>query len=311
MRLWVRADASPAVGLGHVMRTLAVAERADELGVEVLHVASHDLAVRTLEGHRRRIVPTEAWHDRIAPGDVVLFDGYDYGPADEAAVRRSGARVGAVDDRGTGRHDVDVLLDQNPHQRWGYDVPARARLLLGPRHALVRREFLLHRRPRGGRTDTLLLTFGGSDPTGLTRRVLAALDGDRPFPRIVVVLGPGARTDVTARPGVEIVRAPPAPAPVFDRADAVLSAAGSTTWELLAMGLPVAVTAAVGNQVPVQRGVTASGHALGFSLEADPNSVGQVVAALADEQMQRRLSRRALALVDGHGADRLLAALIG
>jgi spore coat polysaccharide biosynthesis predicted glycosyltransferase SpsG len=263
-------------------------------------------------GYAARITPTDgSWYAAVETGDLVLFDGYRFDTEDQHRARRRGARVGMVDDRGAGTHDVDVLVDPNPHTRSAYALPAGAIVLLGPEQALIRKEFLRHRRLRGGPARTLLLTFGGSDPAGLTPWALRALAGHHDFGRLVVVVGPAATFDPSEWPGVETVRSPPLPAEVFDRADAVVSAAGSTTWELLAMGLPAAVTAAVDNQVPVQQGVVERGCARGFATGDGGDDLRRVVADLTDEDVRTELSRRGRQLVDGRGAERLLDALVG
>ena len=44
---------------------------------------------------------------------------------------------------------------------------------------------------------------------------------------------------------------------VFDRADAAISAAGSTTWELLCLGIPTAIIPVAENQRLIAKTVTA------------------------------------------------------
>lgn len=56
MRLWIRADASPQIGLGHVMRSIAVAERARQARIPAMFVlgggsrsAPHEVRTRGFE----------------------------------------------------------------------------------------------------------------------------------------------------------------------------------------------------------------------------------------------------------------------
>ena len=135
MRLWVRAAASPTVGLGHLLRQVALVEQAAGRDLPAVFVVDtlalaeqalrrfHDLRASTIDA-------SPDWMADVAADDIVLFDGYQFGPDDHAAARRTGCLVAAVDDRGSGRFDVDLLCDHNPVPV-DYELPEGAELLHG------------------------------------------------------------------------------------------------------------------------------------------------------------------------------------
>jgi len=314
--LWLRADASVREGLGHVMRSLALAETAVAAGWEVRFVVGGEDGLRLPQrrGFSARTATLD-WADAVGVGDTVVFDGYHFGPADHRSVRDR-ACVAAVDDLGTGTFDVDVLLNPSVAQpeAVNYRVPAATRLLLGPRYALVRKEFreardLQREDPTEG---VLLVTLGGTDVADIGEKVVDALRDDESSPPILLLVGPATKAPAE-RPGVEIVRDPPRPADVFGRAVAAISAAGSTTWELLTMGVPSALIQVAENQTPVLHAATEAGAALPCGSAADLDALRQglsgVLRLLMDPAERRRLSAAALALVDGQGAQRMLAAI--
>lgn len=303
MRLWIRADGSPDVGLGHLSRTSALAEEAAARGVDARYVTAGDelgLGFLRRRGLVAEIVD-DAWCDRVASGDLVVFDRYGTTESDVRAARERGAIVATLDDFGVPSLPVDVVINPNATIDPA-SLPAGTRILDGPAHALVRRAFRERRRVRAPAADVLLLSFGGSDPSDTASAVLARLDPARPFKRVLLLEGPGASITSGRPDWLEIVRDPEEPAEVFDRADAAITAAGSTTWELLTMGVPVAVVVVADNQRSVARQATEAGAVMDLDDDA--------IARLAEPETQRTLTAAGRELVDGRGPQRILDALL-
>jgi len=319
MRLVVRADGSATIGLGHVMRSLAVAQVAAAQGHDVSFVMHDDGdgAAALPERHGfavRRVAAADDrdWLGLVGTGDRVLFDGYPFlASGITVDARARGARVAVVDDHDGGDVEADVVVNPNAVEPERYTNAVLA--CTGPAYALVRPEFLRYRRPRTGPARALLVTLGGSDASGVTEPVLDALDTlegpddeDSLFERVVLVAGPAA-PEPRDRVWLEVVRDPADVAATFDVADVALSAAGSTTWELLCMGVPVALVEVAPNQRLVAATAARSGAALVLG------GVGDVAAAmrtLTRDDVRDELGRRAIATVDGRGAVRVVDALV-
>lgn len=306
---WIRADAGPGIGLGHVARQLAMAEVARSCGHDVRIVPgdfapAHDLVAR----HHFAISSRVGWIARVAPGDVALFDGYGLAPGDVAAVRGRGAVAVWFEDRALdGRQPpADLVVSPNPPA----PVPEPTeRLLVGPTYSLVREEFRAARRVRTPGTGTILVAMGGTDPLGRSSTVVRAVVDSGRFGRVVLLAG--ATTDVGTVPStVEIVRSPPSVAALVDGVDAALTAAGATTWELLTMGLPTAVLVLFDNQIGVARSAVELDAVIEVEGHGDPAAVRSAVDRLADPGRQAHLHQQALATVDGRGAFRVLDAAL-
>lgn len=317
MRLHVRADGSPDLGYGHVMRSLAVAEIAVARSVDVVYVTSDDPTTREVVArddleHRVVAAPSDAtWVKEVEPGDLVLIDGYHLPDDLIDAARARSARVGVIDDLGRSFEAAHVVVD--PSHAGPSDLRARRAqaVLRGTEHALVRQEFRQHRRRRGGPAGTLGITFGGADVAGLTPHLVAASRRSQAFARTLAIVGPAADASLPTTPGLEVVRAPRSMATVLDACDAVVAAAGATTWELLTMGMPTAVVQVAANQAGVIDLVTRAGSAIVIADPTDEPSLDEQLHSLADPVARDRLSGRALDHVDGLGAARVFAALAG
>ncbi len=172
--LVLRAEAGATQGAGHVARAVALGQAWRDLGLRATLVAEQvpDLWRRRCDDAGVAAVPP-ADFDRSAgaePGWAVL-DGYDFGVEDQEAWRSLVGRLLVVDDHGAaGAWSADLVLDQNLGARaetYG-SAPTRPELLLGPRYALLRREFRRQRVPpapehaASPRASRVALAAGGS-----------------------------------------------------------------------------------------------------------------------------------------------------
>ncbi len=194
----------------------------------------------------------------------IVVDGYRFYAGYHQHLRDSGLPVMAIDDMAhLETYPVDLLLNQNLSGAvalYRGKTAEGVKLLLGPRYALLRREFRAGFSARGsaeGRSRRVLVSFGGSDPDNLTGRVLrrlaATITGSC---EVVVMVGAANRhADELRRFAATL----PYPCELrFDVrhvaeamawADVAISAAGSTVWELASMRLPALIGAIEENQL--------------------------------------------------------------
>lgn len=327
--LLVRADASATIGTGHVMRCLALADAWRASGGEpalVTRELPEALARRWRDGGHE-IIRIDRDDDLLKPSIAedaswVVVDGYHIHVELQSAARERGLGVLVIDDHARiGRYDADLVLDQN------LDAPRQAYLasgriiLAGPRYALLRREFA-NRAGGGDRAKDppcgLLVTLGGSAPADLYRTVLRGAHRCADVLRdVLVVVGPlqdrGEEISEEARRlGLRVKSAPEDMATLMRGADLAVSAAGSTTWELCAMGVPPILVTVSDNQDPVQHALVRAriAEGLGTHVGLSPETVSVAVRRLAVDPAERsRRAAAAVALVDGLGTERAVTRL--
>lgn len=299
--LVVRADGGSGIGSGHLARCLALTQGWIDAGGTVTLVSTGLPADWATRYRREGAEVCELGAAGFDGADWAVLDGYRFTRDDQEAILAAGCRLLSIDDHGALKGNVaDLVLDQNlgASARAYAGRSPRTDLLLGPRYALLRREFrAAHREARviAARATRLLVAAGGA-PAPSTRTMFDA-----------IVAQPAlAGMEVRWLSGTDEV------VPALAGTDLALAASGSTTWELCCTGLPAVLLAVAANQEPVARAVAEAGaaHNAGSLDAVDPSAVAAAVAALAaDPDRRAAMSRIGRDLVDGRGAKRVVARL--
>ena len=331
-------DGGPEIGGGHVMRALTLSGALGRTGARCAFLAPPFVAgvLERFAGAAVERIPVpesppadlaERAVDAASDFEAVVFDHYRLGAREHYRV--AGGRPSlAVDDLADRRLGVDLVLDVGP-ERTAADyeglVEPGARLLLGPRYALVRpafaaaREAAIARRAQAEGVNRVLVSLGLTDLDGITARVVNRLLPRLGEAKLDVVLGRAAPSlaelqRLAARdPRVTLHLETEAMAELCADADLAVGAGGSSTWERCTTGLPTVTVLLADNQEP---GV----------LPLDRTGATEVVDARADDfeaafdraftglmrspERRRRLGKAAAGMCDGLGADRAAEALL-
>ena len=197
--------------------------------------------------------------------DRLIVDSYALDEQWELMLHPYCREIMVIDDLANRRHDCDILLDQNFYLnkdvRYVGLVPEHCKMLLGPEHALLRDEFYeakKHLRKRGGSIKNILVFYGGSDLTNETEKAIEALvqlnDEGYNFTADIITGVSNSRREKIEKicskyHFLHYYCQVSNMAEFMNKADLMLGAGGSTTWERLYMELPALVTAVAENQI--------------------------------------------------------------
>jgi UDP-2,4-diacetamido-2,4,6-trideoxy-beta-L-altropyranose hydrolase len=339
--LLVRCDTSVAIGTGHAMRCLALAQGWQDAGggavfamAQATPAVEERLQRESMGVARLKAEPGSAEDAketvalaREKQASWVVVDGYLFTAEYQAALKSAGLKVLFIDDNGhAGRYSADLVLNQNAHANEAM-YPSReasTRILLGPRYALLRREFAAWRgweREIPAIARNVLVTMGGSDPDNFTRQ---AVDGLRAIKdeslRIRVLAGGNnphlasleeLRTNVGN--SIQLVRDATDMPEQMSWADLAVAGAGSACLEMCLMGLPALLVDLAENQTPIANEFARRGTAyhLGSSKTVEPDLVEAETRRLRASAAKRgAMSQRGRELVDGTGAERVVRELL-
>ncbi|WP_168626453.1 MULTISPECIES: glycosyltransferase [unclassified Cryobacterium] len=200
--------------------------------------------------------------------------------------------------------------------------PERApgRTLAGSQFSLIRDEILQARReaPEAIQHDPphVLAFMGGTDPNALVVDVVAALSRSDLHLTLTAICAAGAMESVVEiareNPNIEVLGTTNELPKLLSRADTVISASGTSVWELCTLGIPSLVLATVDNQLRSLAAVRDAGVAYGIdatgSLVAE-DFVAATRTLLTDDGARHQLAARCRDLFDGLGKDRVAEAM--
>jgi UDP-2,4-diacetamido-2,4,6-trideoxy-beta-L-altropyranose hydrolase len=337
-RVAFRVDASTQIGTGHVMRCLALAEALQQRGAVSHFICRQD------EGHLGDLVegrgfdvvrlrgsviasgePRLDWekdaeetggaisglHGKV---DWLVVDHYMLDAMWERRLRQRALRLMAIDDLADRRHDCDLLLDQNYYEdletRYDSLVPPGCVKLLGPTHALLRKEFLDARRrarAKSGAPRRVFVFLGGADPENVTARAIEAftrLGNEELSLDVVVGAANPRRTALRAMcsslPRVTFHCQVANISELMLAADLAVGAGGVTTWERCILGLPTLTIVIADNQLKTTMDMAQLGIIwyLGRSSELDADTIRlSMLEALSSPDRLHRMSQKAMAFM--------------
>jgi len=334
--LLLRVDATVAMGSGHAMRCLALAQAWQDGGGTVLFAMAQSTAgvSELLKAEGKAVVAVSA-----TPGSAedstettelanhhsavyTVLDGYHFTADYQRDFKQSSRKLLCIDDTAPAQHYfADIVLNQNLHAcdaMYAAREP-QTRLLLGPRFALLRREFAPwreFRRTFATETSRVLVTMGGSDPENFTLTVMRALQlMSNPKLDVTIVVGGSnlhydevqnfaRQMPIKTRVLRDVSNMPE----LMAWADVAISAAGSTCWELCLLGLPSLLVDVAPNQHPIAVEMDRRGAAvyLGLGSTATVEKIAyELDRVLLSPEQRSAMSEHARALVDGRGAERV------
>jgi spore coat polysaccharide biosynthesis predicted glycosyltransferase SpsG/L-amino acid N-acyltransferase YncA len=333
MRAVLRCDATPEGGIGHLVRCLALADEARGRGWDVVlaGTVTVPLAARLVSRTGAPVVATGArTGTELAElavreaADLLHVDDYAVGADVRPELHRVGVVLSSIEDGTFGRRPGDVVVDSTPGAgERGRPEDGSRHVLLGIRYAPMRASVLAARTAGPGArhrravdVPRVLVVMGGTDATGATAAVVREVFrvAGRGAVRVCAVV-PEARHDEVRRAGGGsdlTVLAPQDDLPALAvEHDLVVTAAGTTVWELACAGCAMGVVAVTDNQLLGYAQAVGAGAVAGLgTLQelAAGESSAVVHRLLIDAAERARLREVARRLVDGHGSRRVVEA---
>lgn len=273
---YIRTDGNSQIGAGHVMRCLSIAEALRDRGELVLFIIADEAPAKLIEsrGFGYLVLHTD-WNDMdgelprllavISENEIdsLLIDSYQITEHYMSALKQY-VKVAYMDDCGETVYPADMLINYNMYapdidyesmyreKQW--DAP---RLLLGHAYVPLRKEFgNIEYKVKEPARD-VLITTGGGDMYNATEHILRRLleKADRnPLLRYHVVSGAynehidSLRRIAKNNNNVSLYENVLDMWNLMKKCDIAISAAGSTMYELAAVGVPTVCFYFVENQ---------------------------------------------------------------
>ena len=338
MNVLIRADGNEKIGSGHIMRTKSIAAELKGLGAKVLYALADERGKKLINNEFQSVVLSsnyECLDDEIdALSSVIqkqkikliLLDSYFVTPKYFKELKKL-VKVAYIDDLDAFAYECEALIsygaffDKNEYK-------ARQNLakkhFLGSKFAPLRTQFRNSQKSsKNTQKKQVLLTTGNTDLLGIMPRLLEAFLGDESLKNLEFLAISGAFNEhenkllaLSAKhKNIKVLKNPENMAQIMREADFVLSAGGSTLYELASLAKAVICFSIAANQNNIKSWADTGAMLYAGDAKADSHSVvaksvNLLKSLLNDENLAKTLGQKAHFFVDGKGAIRLAKELL-
>ncbi len=313
-KILFRADGNAQIGLGHVMRCLALAEMIGPDYDRQFAIAQPTPDITRLiekTGVTILALPTADTVDFlpfIQPDDVLVLDSYTAIETDQRAMRERARSLVVIDDLVTGRQVADILINHAGDLKISdYDCEPYTQLGLGPKYALVNPAFVS--RPQPKPDAPVFINLGGADPLNLTRELVVGLL-EQSEHRLTVVLGaanpyrdtfadlPTDRVKLMAKLSAKQM------ARAISGCRVAVVACSTIAYEICTVGRSFVAIQHADNQLPLASFL--KNHRLALEVMTYPINIGQLLTTLEKGRFTTSVFNQRL-FFDGKAPDRFRA----
>ena len=312
-KIGIFCKASFSHGMGHLVRQSYIAK--------VLLGQGHEITFFIPD-----YPPAQLWLDRcgfphqisndkeIVCSNLIILDIQDTTVDFVKDIRQGKQRVVSFEDLGEGRNHVDLLIDCNLDEEKSTTLPVQT--LFGNKYAVLAPEFeTLHSKKREFKEpiESILITFGGTDPHCLTPTLAEKLLQIQPDLCITLLAGPGNKNISALKElktqKVKLLESTSEMAQTLFTHDAVFCAGGITLHEAMAVGTPAFVINQIDHQSDKANRAEKHGAAINLGMADcwDENRLPEILQSTPetlDEMCQAGKN-----LIDGKGLQRVVDAI--
>lgn len=345
-----RVDASRELGMGHLERCLTLARAMKAVGIDV-HFISSDCGFQYYKKIRNQSFKLSILKSNInnfglfdseddanqtleilknIPAKILVVDHYGIGKSWEEKIRNNVCYLIVIDDLANRTHYCDALIDQNVGKKnRDYEklVNSKAKLFIGPEYALLRNEFIDHRRKlseaAGGVTlfdseDELkiLISMGGVDSNNITGRIVAILSTMTIEEKVSfsVLIGQNFPYESDL---VRQLRNFPHQITIYKEVDQIadfvhdhcmaIGSGGISALERCSLGIPSILVVLAENQVRGVMAMESIGAAIAIcQLECLDLDLPQAIVKMLNRKTRESLREKSMSLVDCYGINRVM-----
>jgi UDP-2,4-diacetamido-2,4,6-trideoxy-beta-L-altropyranose hydrolase len=326
----LRVDGGRAIGMGHLVRTRALARALAERGVPPLFATASEEGERWLRARGEDVVRIDAEpgasQDAIAVTRLaqehgacrIVTDGYAFREEYLQTLVETCLPVASIDDLAAWSFPSAFVINGGLGSRkLRYHTAPDTRLLVGPEYLLLRPEFARPPTDVRSAVQRMFVCFGGADPEDRTGQTVEAWSRLEAPPALEVLVGAAyphlerlRRRAARGRTGIHSDLEGHVVAKLMGACDLAIASAGMVACELAALGVPLVLVVTSEDQRSNALALVEAGAAV---LAEPPTGEGLVEAAqrlMADPEQRGELSHRAGGLVDSQGASRVSAAMM-
>jgi UDP-2,4-diacetamido-2,4,6-trideoxy-beta-L-altropyranose hydrolase len=293
-------------GMGHLIRQIHIAEEVRNHNDIFFYIPDFPAAASILKQHEFSFSTVDNFDS--AKADITILDIQDTPLALIQDLKQQSKKIISFEDQS--KNSVDLLIDCNLNTDDKEKIPPNTKSLFGLPYAVLAPEFeQLHSRKRNfpDKIQSLLVTFGGTDPHNITFDLAKHIPDDL---KTTIITGFQSQNASQELGNAHVVQNVQDMARTLADHDAVFCSGGVTLHEAMCVGTPAFVISQVEHQEDKAKAAERVGAAinLGQAKSWDKNRLPEIFK-LGHESLQM-MSAAGKKCIDGKGLKRVVEAIL-
>jgi len=327
-----RVDASKNIGMGHIMRCIALSEELIKRGhicyflskirddflinkikkmkIEFFYL---DNNLTLLDDLKKLINLSKKYYI-----DWIITDNYWVTSDYLKVIKEKGFNVITIDDLAYTYYYSDLVVNQNINaDKFIYKAESYTKFLLGTKFVILRNELLKkEKKTFKNNVNKIMVTFGGTDNNNLTLKVLKILSKIKKDVEFSIICGPFnpyykkiESYFKKSNQYFRVISQPKEMANLYLETDIAISAGGTTSYELAYFGIPNIIITIAENQNEIAKELDKQNISffIGDKNNFKENELLNKVKKLTDNKnIRETMSKNGQRNVDGKGKIRII-----
>lgn len=316
-----RADGGSTIGMGHFIRTLALAEMLkDDFYCIYATQSPTDYQKNEIDSvcQERIDLPSDETHfdvflNLLKGNDIVVLDNYYFTTEYQGAIKAKGCKLVCIDDIHDKHFVSDVIINHaEGTSKSQYSAEDYTAFCLGYKYALLRKDYLTNVSNEILKKYACFVMIGGADPFNLTAKIISMIEPLQSSLPIAVVVGAGynnehlfkSYTNIELFKGIESLKV----LQLMKESQFGIFPASTVAIEASAARLPFICGYFVDNQKEIYNGIDTNNLAIciGNYLDVEPNDLYKAIEKLNKKEIAEKIMQKQKALLDKKSKERFI-----
>jgi UDP-2,4-diacetamido-2,4,6-trideoxy-beta-L-altropyranose hydrolase len=316
-----RADGNSTIGMGHFVRTLALAEMLKDdfsCTFAIQSPSNHQIDEISKVCNRRIDLPSNEKHfdvflHYLKGEEIIVLDNYYYTTNYQSEIKSKGCKLVCIDDTHDKHFVSDLIINQAEGIRKSqYSTELYTKFCLGFKFALLRKDYLNFESKVFPKIYSCLIMLGGADPFNLTAKLFNLVEQLKFALPIAIVIGAENYNKIIIRTSENIQLFKSLESSrlyqLMKSAQFGMFPASTVAIEACAARLPFICGYYIDNQKAIYKGIENNNLAIcvGNLFEINSNIIGKAVKMINQEETIKKIKRKQTQLLDKNSKDRYI-----
>lgn len=316
-----RADGNPTIGMGHFIRTLALAEMLkDDFYCIFATQSPTDYQIKEIEStcHQRIDLAHNGTHFNVFLGllegtEIVVLDNYYFTTEYQQAIKKKGCKLVCIDDIHDKHFVADVIINHAEGiSKPQYSAEEHTVFCLGYKYALLRKDYLTNALNETLKHYSCLIMMGGADPFNLMAKIIPMIESLQLTLPIAVVVGASYKNEHLFQPfntielfkGIKSTKV----LQLMNESQLGIFPASTVAIEACATRLPFICGYFVDNQKEIYNGIKKNKLAIciGNYLQVEQNDLYKAFEQMSKKEVAGKIIEKQKTLLDKKSKERFI-----